>query len=304
MSNSRPTIENPGSNPEAPLLWLVTDGKAGHENQTRALAENLQALAPFRIHEAGTSMGGLLQNEERASLVIGTGHRTHLALLAAARRFNCPSVVIMKPTIPTVFFDLCFIPEHDLGRPPGPNVVPTKGMLNRVPVEGPPKQERGLILVGGPSRHHGFEAEPLMAIIRKILAGRPGLAWDLTDSRRTPEEFRKHLGQLNLQFHPSNECPDDWLLDALLAAREVWVTEDSMSMIYEALTARARVGLLPMPRKSNRSRVTRSVDRLVKEGWTSFPDARASSELRAPPAALHEASRCAREVLQRFPALA
>jgi hypothetical protein len=143
-----------------------------------------------------------------------------------------------------------------------------------------------------------------MAIIRKILADRPGLAWDLTDSRRTPEEFREHLGKLDLQFHPSTECPDDWLLDALLAAREIWVTEDSMSMIYEALTARARVGLLPMPRKSNRSRVARSVDRLVREGWTCFPDARASSELTAPPAVLHEASRCAREVLQRFPALA
>ena len=303
MSNSR-TIENPGSNPEAPLLWLVTDGRIGHENQTRALAENLQALAPFRIHEAGPSMGGLRQSEERASLVIGTGHRTHLALLAAARRFDCPSVVIMKPTIPTVFFDLCFIPEHDLGRPPNPNVVPTKGMLNRVPIEALPKQDRGLILVGGPSRHHGFEAEPLMAIIRKILADRPGLTWDLTDSRRTPEEFRGHLDNLDLQFHSSNECPDDWLLDALLAAREVWVTEDSMSMIYEALTAQARVGLLPMPRKSKRSRVARSVDRLIAEGWTCFPDTRAPHELPAPPAVLHEASRCAREVLQRFPALA
>ena len=304
MSNSLPAIENSGSCPEAPLLWLVTDGKTGHDNQTRALAENLQALAPFRTHEAGISMDGLLQNEERASLVIGTGHRTHLALLAAARRFNCPSVVIMKPTIPTAFFDLCFIPEHDLGRATDYNVVPTKGMLNRVPAEGPPKQERGLILVGGPSRHHEFEEEPLIAIIRRILADRPGLSWDLTDSRRTPKEFRQDLGKLPLQFHPSDECPDDWLPGALLAAREIWVTEDSMSMIYEALTAQARVGLLPMPRKSKRSRVARSVDRLIEEGWTCFPDPKAPYALPTPPAILHEASRCAREVLQRFPALA
>ncbi len=103
MSNSR-TIENPGSNPEAPLLWLVTDGRIGHENQTRALAENLQALAPFRIHEAGPSMGGLRQSEERASLVIGTGHRTHLALLAAAphlsrasKKSGIPTTIVAAP---------------------------------------------------------------------------------------------------------------------------------------------------------------------------------------------------------------
>ena len=38
MSNSR-TIENPGSTPEAPLLWLISDGRIGHENQICALAE-------------------------------------------------------------------------------------------------------------------------------------------------------------------------------------------------------------------------------------------------------------------------
>ena len=103
MSNSR-TIENPGSNPEAPLPWLVTDGRICRENQTRALTVNLQALAPFRTHEAARSMGGLRQSEERASLVIGTGHRTHLALLAAAphlsrarKKSAIPTTIVATP---------------------------------------------------------------------------------------------------------------------------------------------------------------------------------------------------------------
>lgn len=267
--------------------------------------ENLQALAPFAVREVRASMRGLGDNEEKPSLILGTGHRTHLAILAAARRFDCPSLVIMKPTIPSAFFDLCLIPEHDLVSPPADNIVATKGMLNRIPKEDPSKVDQGLILIGGPSKHHGFDEENLRTAIESISASRPDLGWHLTDSRRTPEEFSRQLEQLGLIFHPSHHCASDWLPRELIAAREVWVTEDSMSMIYEALTARARVGLLPMPRKSSKSRVVRGVDKLVADGWTRFFDRNGENTLSPPPVHLHEASRCAREVIQRFfPSLA
>ncbi|MBJ06785.1 MAG: hypothetical protein CMO40_06675 [Verrucomicrobiaceae bacterium] len=304
MPESPTTLEEIVSGPGDPLLWLVTDGKAGHENQTLALAKNLQELAPFRIHLAGKSLREMRKTRDQPALVIGTGHRTHLPLLAAARHFECPSVVIMKPTIPTVFFDLCFIPEHDLKKPPASHVVPTKGMLNLLPVAVPPKKDRGLILVGGPSRHHGFEGRTLARAIQRIITDRPGLSWDLTDSRRTPGEFRREISKLDLRFHPAEECPAGWLLDSMLASREIWVTEDSMSMIYEALTAQAKVGLLPMPRKSRQGRIARSIDRLVAEGWTCFPDPEELPAPPNPPTTLHEASRCARELLKRYPALA
>ena len=103
MSNSR-TIENPGSNPEAPLPWLVTDGRICRENQTPALTVNFETLAPFRTHEAARSMGGRRQREERSSLVIGTGHRTHLALIATAphlsrarERSGIPTTIVAAP---------------------------------------------------------------------------------------------------------------------------------------------------------------------------------------------------------------
>ena len=267
--------------------------------------ENLQALAPFEVREVRASMRGLGGNEEQPSLILGTGHRTHLAILAAARRFDCASLVIMKPTIPSAFFDLCLIPEHDLVGPPAENIIATKGMLSRIPMGEPSKVDQGLILLGGPSKHHGFDGETLCTAIETISTSRPDLRWHLTDSRRTPEEFSSQLEQLGLEFHPAHHCASDWLPQELLAAREVWVTEDSMSMIYEALTARARVGLIPMPRKSTKSRVVRGVDKLVADGWTRFFDPHGENTLSLPPAHLHEASRCAREVIKRFfPSLA
>ncbi|NIP97883.1 MAG: hypothetical protein GWO24_32430, partial [Akkermansiaceae bacterium] len=97
----------------------------------------------------------------------------------------------------------------------------------------------------------------------RLVSCRTGLQWNLTNSRRTPAGFLDQLAALPLQIHPCDETGPDWLPQQLLTAREVWVTEDSMSMIYEALTARARVGLLAMPRKSRRGRIVRGLDQLV-----------------------------------------
>ena len=83
------------------------------------------------------------------------------------------------------------------------------------------------------------------------------------------------------------------------AGRDVWVTEDSVSMIYEALTAGCRVGLLPLPRKSA-GRLHRAVDRLIEEGFVcGRNDLDAGMELPAPPRTLDEANRCAGLLLEK-----
>jgi mitochondrial fission protein ELM1 len=206
----------------------------------------------------------------------------------------------MKPTIPTAFFDLCLIPEHDLARSGPDNVIPTKGMLNRLPARRSPKDEQGLLLIGGPSKHHGWDPSPLAKAVSSLVNARPAGFWKLTDSRRTPPGFLELISDLDLEIHPCSTTAPDWLPAELGRAREVWVTEDSMSMIYEALTARARVGLLAMPRKGSRSRVVRGIDQLIQDGWTRFFADGDGADLPEAPAELHEASRCATEVLRRF----
>jgi len=47
-------------------------------------------------------------------------------------------------------------------------------------------------------------------------------------------------------------------------AQAVWVTEDSVSMIYEALTAGCRVGVMMLDRLKQ-DRITRSVDNLLQQ---------------------------------------
>ena len=73
---------------------------------------------------------------------------------------------------------------------------------------------------------------------------------ELTTSRRTPPGWlaylRQHLepGLLRrLSLHDWRGLEPDWLVQRLPLADSVWVSEDSVSMVYEALTA----GAHPLP---------------------------------------------------------
>ena len=86
----------------------------------------------------------------------------------------------------------------------------------------------------------------------------------------------------------------------LTRVSRVWVSEDSMSMTYEAITAGAAVGLLSVPRRRN-SRVTRGVENLIAKGWvTSFAQWQSGEPLSTAPLNLNEARRCADWICDRF----
>ena len=296
-------------------LWLVGDGKAGHENQSLGLADALARLTAVTVerltvpHCAWTlpRLGDLLRlghDLAPPDLIVGAGHGTHPALLLLGRRHKVPVVVLMKPTLPTALFDLCLLPRHDLGRgKPPPNVVATLGALNRVVAPPPAPRHHALILVGGPSRQHGFDRDSLLDQIRQVVVAAPAFTWQLTNSRRTPDGFMETLAALGLplELFPQQQTGPGWVADHLAASRDAWVTEDSVSMVCEALGAGARVGILPMPRLKRLGRVVRGLQFLSDGGYvTSFDDWRKTGELVIPPASLAEADRCARIVLERF----
>lgn len=284
----------------------MADGKPGHDNQSLALVENLQALGgiPWRDIPLDEWKSHLRMRTatESPSMIVGAGRASHLGLLALARRFDCPSVVLMKPTVSTPFYDLCLVPEHDFeeGACVRQNIFLTKGMLNRIPLTIPHKAARGLILIGGPSKHHKWEAEPVRTAIERIVTERSELSWEITDSRRTPDGFLNELTDLPITVRPNQETDSDWVPQKLMAAQEVWVTEDSMSMIYEALTAKAKVGLLPLPRATGRGRIIRGLDALLADNWVKAYDPSGGLALPPPRDSLNEAFRCAQVLLDRY----
>ncbi|NIO88166.1 MAG: hypothetical protein GTN53_46765, partial [Candidatus Aminicenantes bacterium] len=72
----------------------------------------------------------------------------------------------------------------------------------------------------------------------------------------------------NVDFLPYKKCPADRLQKLYADASTIWVTEDSVSMIYEAMTSGAIVGLLTVPRK-NKTRVSTAVDNLIQKHFVT-----------------------------------
>ncbi len=290
-------------------IRVLSDGRPGHENQSLGLAEALSRRTGAKVEvvrwEAGTGLMTRIRSAwalGQVDLLVGAGHGTHIPLLAAARRLGARSIVIMKPSLPTGCFDLCVIPRHDLANPADRGVVvTTRGALNRIAEVMPVKTNTGVVLIGGPSKHHDWDAVPLPAAIRDVVQARTDLNWEIGDSRRTPEGFLKQLAGVGATLVPHQETQSGWLPAMLGAAKEVWVTEDSVSMIFEALTAGARVGILPMRVKNPAARTLKAVNDLVASGHVrTYADWKNDHAAWTDTPRLHETGRCAELVLERF----
>ncbi|WP_432697220.1 mitochondrial fission ELM1 family protein [Marinobacterium sp. YM272] len=287
-------------------IVIVSDGKPGHLNQSLGLAEaiarinpavQIETLAPLSRSQALKALlfGGP-EAPAKADLVIGAGHATHLTLLALKRCWRAPAVVLMKPSLPLSLFDLCLIPEHDAPKPRR-NVIATRGALNRMR-PGAKVAGSGMILVGGPSKHSGWDEAALISAVERVLA-QDSRSWRVTSSRRTPAETEARLAGLpGLEFIPASQTPSGWLPEQLAQTECCWVTADSVSMVYEALSAGCAVGILPVPQlKPNRLQA--GLDLLV-EAQRVVPLARWQGETLSPDAGpLDEAGRCAKELLAR-----
>ena len=294
-------------------IRVLSHERPGHENQSVGLALALarRTGATHEIVKFDPTAGALTRMRAAAvpttdgrpvDLVISAGHRTHLPLWWAARRLAARSVVVMNPSLPLAFFDLALVPRHDLaeGAVDSGRRMLTRGALNRVPEELPEKAAAGLVLIGGPSKHHGWDGAALAPRIAQVIAAQPELEWIVADSRRTPEEFLRGLelpAGSGVRKVPHQETGPGWLAGELARARVVWVTEDSVSMVHEAVTAGAATGVLPAPAaRGGGGRPARAVAGLVGAGLAAmFP-----AEPAIPGTRFHEAGRCAERIVARW----
>ena len=285
-------------------IWLYLDGKAGHDRQSRGLVKALGEIVDVHLETIRLSeqwwrrlaWAASINRAERypkPQLVVGAGHRTHLPLLLEKHRSGARAVVLMKPTLPLSCFDLCIIPHHDaLSERSG--VVHTLGVLNDLSASNDSPRNTNLILLGGPSKHYRWVASSMARQIIDITSRDPRLRWIISNSRRTPEgtlERFESLPNVTLVDHRGTE--PSWLEQTLAACTYVWVSEDSVSMIYEALSAGAATGLLSVqPIRQNR--LTTGVNQLVSTGLvTTFDGWKSGVQLKRTAEPFNEARRVA-----------
>lgn len=293
------------------MIWRLSDGRRGHDNQSLGLVEALARLVsvdctpvhtPRALHGALASLA--VRERPRPSLLIGAGHATHLALLVAAHRHRARSIVLMSPSLPRRLFDLCIVPEHD-AVPASDNVLPSLGALNRIRPCAERDPLEALVLLGGPSRHHDWDDAAMLEQIGALVAAEPLRRWQVASSPRTPASMIRALeSRRQISTVRYEDTTAQWLPQQLACAGLVWVSEDSVSMAYEAVSSGAPTGLLEVPARG-RSRVQAATRVLLRSGLAiDMSQWRQGARPRAPRQPLQEADRCARALLARWPDLA
>ena len=297
------------------VVWRFADGVRGHENQSDGLIAALADRTQVSIHTVSTPrdrrikvlwralMGADYRTIPDPDLLIGAGQATNLPMLAARQRRGGHVVVLMKPSFPMSWFDLLIVPAHDRLKA-RPNLLITRGSLNGMRPADEKNHHEGLLLIGGPDYEYRWAPEELAAQIAVIVQRQGDVRWSVASSRRTPGDFLARLRQMrltNLQTVAVEEVDAEWLPAKLATAATVWVTEDSVSMLYEALSAGAATGLLDMPRRGASTSKRNLGDGLLADGLVTSFDAWRNGQVLLPPSEpLDEAGRCADWIVQKW----
>ena len=264
------------TNPSVRTVWALTTGEAGKVSQAEGLAEALgwpfesmvvRPRRPWSWSPAHRQPPGLLRYGVEQSLpqlwpdlLISCGRRS-VPVAAAVRRAaggRTFAVHIQNPRTPLPCFDLIVPLEHD--GLAGPNVVATRAALHRITPEmlasaGAEWQERLgnlniAVLLGGRSRSYRFTQETIDEMARGLASLDGEIA--VTASRRTGPGVVDVL---------KTRVPRAWFWDGtgpnpylgmLALARHVVVTEDSVSMISEAISTGKPVYVAKMAGGSRR----------------------------------------------------
>ena len=261
-------------------IVYVSDGKAGHRSQAVGLYTAMQRQSADEVTFEEVSIDQLpvfsllsaifnkniTALQQQPDYIFGVGSHTQLRILLLGRVYpQTKTIILMKPNFPVTWFDYAIIPEHD-GVEASEHVITTQGALNPIVNEQRHQQNRFLIALGGSSKRHQWNEAKVLASIQQIVDLHPQAEIILTTSRRTPKEFLDHLNEKSfasrLKIFPVEKTPQGWIFEEMQQAEAVWVTEDSVSMIFEALTAGCRVGIIEIDRLKS-DRITQLLDQLL-----------------------------------------
>ncbi|MDY4033338.1 MAG: ELM1/GtrOC1 family putative glycosyltransferase [Pyramidobacter sp.] len=267
----------------------------------KLLARRLPKAAPQGAERWLLRAGGkelldriaMLNPERRPLLFLSAGSTAAPYCLALAKRFNGKSCVVMTPSVlGTSPFDMAVVPKHDGRR--GDNVLVTLGAPNSISPELLESQRRELlsdypphqkdawgILIGGDDLNYSIAPLWVNKVLPTLLDAAADANVDLyiTTSRRTQAATEMAIAKL---------CGDTSVVRMLLLASQdsrnpvpgilghcsrVFCTEDSVSMISEAVTAGVQTAVVTVGHHHG-------VKRLLQEVTEWLVDARLLSTKR------------------------
>ncbi len=302
--------------PGSPLhVWVLSDNRPGHYNQSRGIVTALTGLRPVEQHWLNLDLRlGLVRNPMRlllnhlatpppvswlglfyampalpqapCDLVVSTGGRTSFANAWLARRMHARNIFAgsLRRLSPALF-DLVLTLEPL--RPAAPNnlvldLPPSAVDVSQLHRDGLAlRAEHGLngqavwtIMLGGDGAGYRYRDKDWrqLAQLLERLGEQHGIRWLLVSSRRTGRAAERLVGEgIDSRYIAAScwyrEGAADGVAACMGAADRVFVTEDSMTMLTEAIYSRRPVVSLRPAAVAPTSRYAGMIDRFAAKGW-------------------------------------
>jgi mitochondrial fission protein ELM1 len=278
-------------------LLIVSDGKPGHENQSKAFCSALgydfdcvRAGYPTRLHKALSYLVDRLglvldfpftigRTDGYYAAVVCTGSTAFYPGKIAARRRGIPVAAVLYPAgYKKLNFDCILAPVFD--RPPDyPNIVPIPVNLtsnNAAFYEAggaafrarhTPARPAVAVIVGGPNAFAAMTPDAMRRDLDRLFALTEGRERWVTTSRRTPPGIEALIDAYPFDYKLIFSRDTFNPIPAFVTLCErLFVTADSTGMISEAVTRGAAAVEILMNLKGETSKFARFIRNLEQEG--------------------------------------
>ncbi len=246
-----------GIEKDLPVL-ILSDGRKGHLNQSVALAKHLGMEYQIEeIHFRCRWMKGLSYLLDRMgiytgklfdaplpegdfSMAVAAGSGTYYALKVLSSISGLRTVSMMYPRGYRPDFDVVFVQSHDAHAACGIEAIeipvnfsyPERQWLYK------PKKRAIAVVIGGPNGRLAMPVHLIRSAMDAVFDRYRDCEIALSTSPRTPAEIEELLDAYDFDYrvlyskNPVNPIPD-----FLYECETVFITEDSTSMISEAVSA-------------------------------------------------------------------
>lgn len=253
---------------------ILTDGKAGHENQSKAFARAIGCdfeLLPVSFKsKAAKTLSYLFDNlgirttalfnglpdhnPSGYDVVMGTGSGTFYAAKTIAKRLGIPCGVVLLPRgYHLASFDCILAPAFD-NPPSAPNIIEipvnlvaadsafyeagTKAFLEKLNGR-QPKSDPVAVIVGGPNKCSTMTAEWMRSQLEGIFSEHKAAGREIwvTTSRRTPPDVESVVESFPFDYRLLYSKDHFNPIPAFVSlASHLYVTAESTGMLSEACT--------------------------------------------------------------------
>lgn len=214
------------------VQWMM--GKQGKPLPSRLLKRVVDLKIPEQVSSP--------------DLIISSGGKSVFAARTLSRQHRAPYVYIgeRKP-FPAAWFDLVLspVPGESSSNSLDIELIPTPVSPQTLMEHGFVQPDTWCMIVGGASRSHLYEVKDWVSLACQMndIALRESIRWCVTTSRRTGKRaeslIRDHLDPkfLNEAVWWSDETKDKSLQNLMAMSEVLFVTQDSITMVTEAVSA-------------------------------------------------------------------